>query len=108
MRAQYFIAGEGSVIDESHILPLRPRPNPETQPIGDLATAPETSGPLKLEIDGWVIELMSDAVIIRCAGAATTTMRPGRIGGSVPLGQIEVVVRRDPPATHSRATELVK
>jgi hypothetical protein len=96
------------MIDESHVLPLRPRLNPETQPIRDLAPA-ASSGPLKLEIDGWLIEIMSDAVIIRCAGAATTTMRPGRIGGSVPLGQTEVVVRRDPPATsNSRATELVK
>src|SRR5687767_9808157 len=81
------------MIDESHVLPLRPRPNPETQPINDLALGPELSEPPRLVIDGWTIQVIGDAVIITCAGEVMTQTRTGQ------LNQKEIVIRRDPPAT---------
>jgi hypothetical protein len=81
------------------------RPHPATQPIGEVVSFPDQRRPARVEIAGWIIQVMGDALIVTCAGAETTSMRAGQPGASVPLGQTKVVVRRDPPPS-SRATEV--
>jgi hypothetical protein len=81
------------------------RPHPTTQPIGEVVSFPDRCRPARVEIDGWIIQVMGDALIATCAGAETTSMRDGQPGASVPLGQTQVVVRRDAPPS-SQATEV--
>ena len=67
---------------------------------GQIAAAPEPGRPTRIDVDGWIIEVMGDAVIVKSVGAVTTSMRTGELG--------QVVVRRDPPPASARRTELVK
>jgi hypothetical protein len=93
--------------DQSEI--FRPAPRP-TNHIGQSSQIEETDRPrpLRVEADGWFIEVLSDAIIVRCAGDATLSLRAGQPGASIPLGQTQIIIRRDPPANNSRATELIK
>jgi len=84
--------------EQGKIYSLLPRQNLSTQPISEIV--PETPRAGCLELDGWIIEILGDTVIVKCAGAVTTSTRTGQLG--------HVIVRRDPPMNSSRATELVR
>jgi hypothetical protein len=60
-----------------------------------------------LEIQGWKIEIVGDAMFISSPGAMTVTTQVGQRDASLQLGHHRVVIRRDPPPANSRATELV-
>jgi hypothetical protein len=77
------------------------------QPTSHVPAQAERPRSTKLETDGVIIEVLAgDAIIITCLGNVTVSTRVGQAtGASLPLGQTQIVVRRDPPAS-SRATEV--
>jgi hypothetical protein len=91
---------------KEHIEIHRPSP-PATNHMSQSATPAERPRSTKLETDGVIIEVLAgDAIIITCLGNVTVSTRVGQAtGASLPLGQTQIVVRRDPPAS-SRATEV--
>jgi hypothetical protein len=70
------------------------------QPISEAGAAPGRARSARIEVEDWIIEIMEDAVIVKCAGVVTTSMRTGQLG--------QVIVRRDPPASSSHAREIAK
>jgi hypothetical protein len=63
--------------------------------------APVETG--SLNVGGWTIQVIGDAVFITCDGEVMTQTRTGK------LDQKEIVVRRDPPAaSNARPTEILK
>lgn len=73
---------------------------PRTQPVAVQGVA--LSQAVRLVFDGWIVEIVGDAVFITCEGEVMTQTRTGK------LNQKETVIRRDPPAAaHSRGTEIL-
>jgi hypothetical protein len=90
-------------MDSHHILPLKPRSfTPETRQIAAPAVTPPAKG--YLDVDGWTVQVIGDAVFITCAGEVMTQTRTGE------LNRKEIVVRREPPvaSNNSRPTEMVR
>lgn len=86
-------------MEENGAVFIPPRQVLATQPIGEIIPPPPDV--TRLAHKDWVIEITGDRVVVKCAGAVTSSMRTGH------LGQVEV--RRDPPVgSNSKATEMVK
>ena len=101
MRGEYQFPHSRGVINESgHIYEVPPRRAAATQQI--IAPSAPVVENARIEIDGWVIQVMGDAVVVTCAGEVMTQTRTGR------LNQKETIIRRDPPQpASSRGTEII-
>jgi hypothetical protein len=83
-----------------HIYAVAPREIPSTRQIVTPCSAPGKAA--RLVFDGWIIEIVGDAVFITCEGEVMTQTRTGG------LNQKETVIRRDPPAgNHAKGTEII-